>query len=294
MSTEPFRSPYFDRVTVRAVVESAERALRARTGFSLIRLGDGEGPVLCWPESQQPGEMSTVLYTWFGCRDLPDADLQEIADRLRQAVRTADVLGLPTRYQLGKSPRYGMVLEALDRHALCSPQQLFADSGLHWYLQWSGALAYVLRDLDEVEVIGCRDIGAQIAETFGLRSVRTHLVRGEFHHPGPVAAPHWPDGYRRMTAQLEQIRPGTVFLVAAGVLGKIYCDRIKAKGGIALDVGSILDSWAMVPSREPFKTASPAFTLAHFATAGTDWPQMSASLRRCKAELHAHDTTTTL
>jgi hypothetical protein len=284
----------FDRVTLRTVVERAESALRTGAGFSLVRLGDGEGPVLCWPESQRPDELATVLSTWFGRSDFPAADLHTMAEGLRQAVRTADVLGLPTRYQLTRTPRYGMVFAGIDRHHLCSPTQLLGDSGLHFYLQWSGALAYLLRGRDELGVIGCRDIGPQIAEAFGVGSVRTYLVRGEHLYPGPVSQPHWPDGFNEVMARLDDVRPGMPFLVGAGVLGKIYCERIKARGGVALDVGSILDGWALIPSRDPFKTTSPAFTLDHFKTVETSWEHMTTSLQKCKDELHARDTTTTL
>lgn len=250
--------------------------------------------MLCWPESELPGELANVLHLGWGRRDLPSGDLQVIADGLRQAVRSADVLGLPTRYQLTRTARYGMVFEGAERHRLCSPSQLFADGVLHWYLQWSGALALLLRGRDFVGVIGCRDIGPQIAKTFGIGSVQTYLVRGEHRFPGPVLEPHWPDGFNRVMEQLESVRPGMTFLVAAGILGKIYCDRIKAKGGVALDIGSILDSWAMIPSRVSFETESPAFTLDHFKSIGTDWEQMTLSLHECKVKLHARDTTTTL
>ena len=40
--------------------------------------------------------------------------------------------------------------------------------------------------------------------------------------------------------------PGAVFLVGAGALGKIYCQWIKERGGIALDIGSMCDAWAEV------------------------------------------------
>lgn len=249
--------------------------------------------MLGWPGIQLPGEMATVLTTWFGQSDIPGADLEVMADGLRQAVRSADVVGLPTRYQLTRSPRYGMVFAGIERHHLCSTSQLFTDSGVHWYLQWAGALAHLLRGRDQVGIIGCRDIGPQIAAAFDLGSVQTYLVRGEHSFPGPVPEPHWPGGFNKVMEQLETVRPGMAFLVGAGVLGKIYCDRIKARGGVALDVGSILDSWAMVPSRDPFKTSSPAFTLEHFKTVGPGWEEMAAALDKCKGELHARDTTTT-
>jgi hypothetical protein len=33
-------------------------------------------------------------------------------------------------------------------------------------------------------------------------------------------------------------------LVAAGILGKIYCDVIRAAGGVAVDIGHVADLWA--------------------------------------------------
>ena len=39
---------------------------------------------------------------------------------------------------------------------------------------------------------------------------------------------------------------GALFLVGAGAFGKIYCQWIKERGGIAIDIGSIFDSWANI------------------------------------------------
>jgi hypothetical protein len=43
--------------------------------------------------------------------------------------------------------------------------------------------------------------------------------------------------------------PGQLFLIGAGVWGKIYCNRIKSLGGIAIDVGAVCDVWINIPSR---------------------------------------------
>jgi hypothetical protein len=288
----PIPHHFFDRIGVRDLTELAAHAMREGRAFSLVRLGDGEGPMLCWPGYQVPGEMRTVLNAWFGRSDLPDRALDIMADGLRQAVRSADVLGLPTRFQLTRNPRYEIVFEGISRYDLYLPSQPLADCGMHWYLQWSGALAYLLRNRDFISVIGCRDIGPQIAEALSIRSVRTYLVRGENSFPGSIANPHWPDGFNEVMEHLESVRPGSVFLVGAGILGKLYCDRIKARGGIALDIGSILDSWANVPSRARFGPS--AFTLEHLRSIGNDWEQMTTALNRCATELNSRNTTTML
>jgi hypothetical protein len=293
MNPEIPPSYFFDRAPLKVIVERAASALRARIGFSLVRLGDGEGPMICWPDFQSPDEMAVTLRTWFGRSDFADSDLAMIANGLRQATRSADILGLPTRYQLTRTPRYGMVLQGIDHYGLYSAHQTLSDSGLHWYLQWSGALAQLLRGLNTIGVIGCRDIGSQIATTFGVGSVQTYLVRGEHCFPGSESRTHWPDGFAEVMRRLDAVRPGDVFLVGAGVLGKIYCDQIKTRGGVALDIGSLLDSWANIPSRDRYELGSPAFTLEHFKSVGRDWKQMIAALDRCAKELHARDATIT-
>ena len=305
MSSSALPTPpqhFFDRIGVRDVSERVAFAMREGTAFSLVRLGDGEGRMLCWPGYQAPNEIANVSNTWFGRSDLPKRDLDMMADGLRRAVRSADVLGVPTRSRLSRFPVLRMVFDGIDRYNLYVPSQPLADAGMHWFLQWSGALAYLLRHRDCIGVIGCRDIGPQIAEAFCLGSVRTYLVRGESAYPGAISKPHWPDGYNEVMGQLESIRPGSVFLVGAGLLGKIYCDKIKSKGGIAIDIGSILDSWANVPSRvildkngsPTFTNTSAAFTLDYCKSVGDDWEQMAASLKSCAAELIPADTTITL
>jgi len=266
------------RVSIETLVDRIANAIRTRTGLSLLRLGDGEGPVLVWREGQNREDISSALNFWFGRTDLGDDELDTIATALRQAVRSADIVGLPKRFQLGVSHGYQMVFDGVRDYDLLSPKQLRTDTSAHWYLQLSGALAYLLGSLDEVGVIGCRNIGPMIAETFGLRNVRIYLVRGEFGFPGEVSEAHWPTTYYKIMQDLQSIAAGSVFLVGAGVLGKLYCHKIQKMGGIALDVGSILDGWAHIPSRKKYGLKSPAFTLDQFKTPVASLPEMKLRL----------------
>ena len=56
--------------------------------------------------------------------------------------------------------------------------------------------------------------------------------------------------------ELADDRAGRLWLVAAGMLGKVYCDVIRNAGGIAVDVGHTADMWAGVRSRASIKPAS--------------------------------------
>lgn len=83
---------------------------------------------------------------------------------------------------------------------------------------------FLLREPPQVSILGCRDIGSQIAQSFGIGSMRIYLVLGEHKAPGPVTLAHWPDGFNKVVRQLDAIPPGDVFLVAAVVLDKVYSD----------------------------------------------------------------------
>ncbi len=123
-------------------------------------------------------------------------------------------------------------------------------------------MAPVLQNRSVVGLVGCRDLAIPIQEAFGVGEVRSWFVRGETQYPGEVTEPHWPDGFNRVMDTLSVAYPGQLFLVGAGILGKIYCQRIKSLGGVALDVGSVLDAWAGVVSRLRFGPHHRLFALA--------------------------------
>jgi hypothetical protein len=57
--------------------------------------------------------------------------------------------------------------------------------------------------------------------------------------------------HRRLKTELANARPGVLYLVGAGVPGKICCELIKRAGGVALDIGTVVDIWMKAPIR-PF------------------------------------------
>ena len=61
---------------------------------------------------------------------------------------------------------------------------------------------------------------------------------------------HFPDYFNDLCSSISVAYKGEVFLVAAGFLGKIYCNIIKEQGGIALDIGSAADYWLNYNTRQ--------------------------------------------
>jgi O-methyltransferase len=50
--------------------------------------------------------------------------------------------------------------------------------------------------------------------------------------------------------ELRGVQPGILYLVAAGMPGKVYCEAIRRHGGIALDIGHSIDVLAGVAGRK--------------------------------------------
>ncbi len=62
---------------------------------------------------------------------------------------------------------------------------------------------------------------------------------------GPSMAGYLPDLHQQVLDGIAVPFPGAVFLVSApGPLAIAYCGRIKALGGIGVDIGALADRWA--------------------------------------------------
>ena len=264
------------RVGLLPVVDAAEQALTTGRGFSLIRLGDGEGAMLSHAAPRMAEDVAFCLRIWFGDQVVVDADRRAMVLGLERAMREADVLGLPRRRQLKVAMRYHEVFANLER-VLGARRPVIGDMALHFYLQWSGALGYLVRRARRLVLIGCRDVAGVFAAYFDV-PVTQWLVRGEAKFPGSVEETHWPTGYARMMARMNDVGPGDLVLVGAGILGKAYVAAAARRGATAIDIGSVFDGWAGVISREGRIGHGPEFSIEHLAQTDAEGQAMRARL----------------
>ena len=269
------------RTPIEALVEIIVSAIGEGRALSLIRLGDGEGVVMDRPRADDVRVRGAFRF-WFGEPQVDQATVEQVRGGLRLACESADVLGLPRRSQYERSPNYASVFQALEQWRLPRPGQHLADAAVHSYLQFGGGIGRILQDQPVVGVVSSRELAAGLRQHFGIGEVRSWLVRSEPAYPGAQAEPHWPTGFETVMAGLTVERPGQPFLVGAGPLGKIYCARIKQLGGVALDVGSLLDGWAGVDSRSRIARHRALFSMARARLApGAD---MRRALQQACAE----------
>ena len=106
-----------------------------------------------------------------------------------------------------------------------------------------------MRQHRRVNLISClADAADTMKLAFDLDEVRLYRIPGEkFHGPQlgleTSEGNHYPNRFDELIRELERPLQGQLFLVAGGLLGKLYCDRIKKSGGVALDIGSVVDAW---------------------------------------------------
>ena len=221
---------------------------------SLIRLGDGEGRLLGFPEfvnkqatSNEVSGLDHSLQIWFGRDDFQTEDLLSLSTQLREAVKNADIVGLPRLKQYQAFHVYRYVAQAISQFDLLNESQIITDAAIHRYLQFGLFYRLLLEELDFVGLITGRPQLADIIKNiFSIKELKQYLIPAEAIHPGGLEGEHYPDRFNSLKTELQVPYKGAIFLVGAGALGKIYCNWIKQLGGIAIDIGSICDSWSDV------------------------------------------------
>jgi len=236
------------RLTAFEVYLHLHEKMRSRTPASVIRLGDGEGALLGYPTLTSRQDVDRSLLIWLRTKAVAEADVLALVDALKHAVTNADIIGLPRTKQIEQEGfhLWRAVQESVDELGLLSPSTLETHTALHRLLQHALLYRPILKDSPFLGIVSCRPIGAALRELFNIGEVRWYGVRGELDATGPVEQPHYPDGFHELERTLTVPFRGAVFLVGAGAFGKVYCQWIKERGGIAIDIGSIFDSWANV------------------------------------------------
>lgn len=86
------------------------------------------------------------------------------------------------------------------------------------------------------------ELGVDV-ESFLVPDKAVQQAQWRHHRAAAARAVHYPDAFVNVCDRLRRPSNGRVFLVGAGLVGKKYLQLIKENGGIALDVGALLDAW---------------------------------------------------
>jgi hypothetical protein len=243
---------------IRALIDAGRPA-------SCLRLGDGEGNILGADDAefrnlqrlsaQKAGEMH--LGRWFS-----SSVLRTWRSATYEAIRNADIIGVPcteriqSLYRNLEGAKRGRTLDIRGAcgtinalrfaHAAlsaASPDRVITNCWFHRDLL--PHYREILGGIGELGIVSCySDLADKLRDSFGAEKVTVFAIPNQISNTGQrPPAPHYPQVFTSVMERLGGIAPGQPVLVAAGLLGKIYCNRIKQCGGIALDIGSVADVW---------------------------------------------------
>ncbi|NEO50760.1 MAG: hypothetical protein F6K55_44445, partial [Moorea sp. SIO4A3] len=251
----------------------------------LIRLGDGEGTFLNYDQNLkefQYRDRDLAKKVWWGDVTLSKDDCTKLSNDLIAAIKNADILGIPEFYRFRllvcrqpiqqqllekESGRVGRAFTSII-NTLIDPKfdqeqdsyqlsnKTLTSCYIHQDLEVWGLYRLIFNHLTECSVISCHEgISQVLTEKYGVTVKRLYHIPSEynysqlFDYKDQQNHPHYPYYFDKICSEITVSYPGEVFLVAAGFLGKIYCNSIKNLGGIALDVGSIVDYWLNYSTR---------------------------------------------
>ncbi len=245
-------------------VELIEDAIQDRIGFSFVRIGDGEGRFLGTRLSAYPaiwGETVAIakrIWFWNSSEFPPPAFFSLLED----AYLRASIVGINPIYRLELESRNSLIgyvgvtngnrfmYEHLSNYkgVLCNNWDNVVLDNMNFY-----------RRLPVIAKRSCASIcivspHQNLKDRIDwLSNAESHeiLIPSEGHRAiqnESLAEPHYPDVYDRVCNFIDN-RTGDVFLIAAGVFAKLYCERARLAGNIAIDIGSILDKWLSYNTR---------------------------------------------
>lgn len=243
----------------RAVATALAACLEQGQACSVVRLGDGEGAVLTRGVEVAPvlSEYSQAAASrrHFGDPQIVPAQGQRLFDDLALALAGASFIGLPpamsypilmrnepAKLQINAIVAVASVFVYLDQHRteLHLDRTVMCSSELH------RSLLPHYRELVGGRTIGlvsCHErLPGVLRQRMGVHDVRLHLVPRQ--SLGQGISDHYPRRYLELLDELAASDvEGMLYLVAAGIAGKAYCETVRQGGGVALDIGSIADVW---------------------------------------------------
>jgi hypothetical protein len=242
-------------------------AVHGQKPFALVRAGDGEGAWTFRPYLEEARfshlyrhMRGQFLLDWFGSEHLLDSvEFHRFAQENSELLSEADIVGVPpagrVEHEYGLMSTRGIPscinllksLGCLDGAVAASPRYL-CSAHIHTELQGAGFFSRLFEEASAIGVVTSFSTLSTRLRALGARVDIEYLVPGDSRnfwtdHDGTQLC-QFPERVAEVMQSLStrDLR-GHVFLVAAGFVGKRYCLGVKARGGVAIDVGALANHW---------------------------------------------------
>ncbi len=218
--------------------------LHERKPISIVRSGDGEKIVLQSNDSVASYRtcIDNVMKRQMGYEPTM-AEVDAIRTNLQTAYQNADIVGVPMHSNLADLGKHWNEVQVVVEPFCTSKDRCSTD--VFYDLLYTGELVEWLRTFDTVNYIGCRNIDEGF-QRLGIKQVNSFIIAPEAKFTsGYEGQPHYPNQFNTIERWMSKCAiEGNACLVGAGVIGKIYTNWFRDRGGIACDVGAVMDLWA--------------------------------------------------
>lgn len=221
------------------------------TPVSIVRAGDGEGLVLRSSDNIESYQecIKRVMMRQLGYEPTM-SEVVAIRKNLITAYQGADIIGVPMQKHLKDlSEDWTIVGQLIKQYNTTSPR---CSIDVFYDMLYDGSLLEWLKDKPVINYISCREIPFS---RIGVLQVNKYIIAPEQKftsgYRGPV---HYPDQFNKIEQWMSKCAiEGNPCLVGAGVIGKIYCNWFRDRGGIAIDIGAVFDLLAGFSTRGPLR-----------------------------------------
>ena len=124
-------------------------------------------------------------------------------------------------------------------------KKVIVSASFHHWLQRSKKANTLLNCAKDIALVThTLNLSPDFYNYFQFNSVLFIPVPGETWSRNTDLSSHYPFRYDELLNYFSNAHcKNRLFLIGAGVLGKIYCSKIKKNGGVAIDFGAVLDGW---------------------------------------------------
>lgn len=232
--------------------EDIFNALTIGRPISIIRAGDGEKIVL---ESNKDLPalhlcLKSVMERQLGYEPTV-TEVNEVRNNLIRAYAGANIVGVPMQMNLGELNKHWIGVENVVK-PLCTTNK-FTSTDIGYNLLYDGLLDKWLKGKNTIVYISCRDIDDQLRKRYGTITINSFIIPPEHKFTsGYIGRKHYPEIFNEVEWWLNSAKcKGNPCLVGAGVIGKIYTNWMRDRGGVAIDLGAVFDLWGGYSTRGP-------------------------------------------
>lgn len=238
------------------VISIIQDSIQKKHGLSLIRLGDGEARFLGYKEYFGDSDIKIISNIVWGS-DIPKYLVHKIQAELTMAVLNSDIIGALPRTTITDDTRSIIMQSTLPLVLSLRAERKFSGfvnpNNIHYSLGKSKDFLSTICSAEKIVLITSNKSLKEILSRCLKISekISAIILPGEYVTDKSQVTI---EERFRIFNNIEHLiksaaKPGAIFLVGAGIIGKFWCSLIKEEGAVAIDMGSTLDAWCGIESR---------------------------------------------